>query len=97
MRGDNNEQLLTNTYRSAFGLQNGNFNVTADTFTGKNVCAIQVLSETADIISLTENGVENTSYDSITYNQGMIIYGNFTAGNISSGTVRCYAFNPQIV
>jgi len=96
-QGDNNQKLLENTYTSMFGLQAGNFNVNATTFTGKNVCAIQVLSATATITSLTEGGNVDTSYGSITYNQGMIIYGNFTAGVIASGTVRCYSFNPVIV
>jgi hypothetical protein len=97
MRGDNNEQLLENTYRSTFGLQNGNFNVNATTFTGRNVCAIEILSATATITSLTENGVVDTSYAGITYSQFGIIYGNFTAGSIATGVVRCYSFNPQIV
>jgi hypothetical protein len=95
-QGDNNQALLENTYRSSFGLQSENFNVTSADFTNKNVCAIQILSETATINSLTENGVEDTSYADIPYGQFGIIYGNFTAGSINSGTVRCYSFNPVI-
>lgn len=96
MVGDNNQQLLENTYRSSFGLQNGNFNVVSTSFSNKNVCAIQILSATATISTLTENGTPDTSYNGITFNQGVIIYGNFTAGTVS-GTVRCYSYNPSIV
>lgn len=96
--GDNNQKLLENTYTTAFGLNAGNVIVGTGAIPAGTYCALQVLSATASITSLTENGTPVTGYaNSITYNQGMIIYGLFTGGTIASGYVKMYAYNPQIV
>jgi hypothetical protein len=96
-QGDNNQKLLENTYTSMFGLNAGNVIVGTGAIPAGTYCALQILSSTATITSLTENGTAVTAYaNSITYNQGMIIYGYFTGGTIASGFVKMYAFNPVI-
>jgi hypothetical protein len=91
----NDSSTLDNTFYTQFGLQANNVIATTGSIPVGTYCAIQVLSATATITSLTENGATVTGYASITYNQGMMIYGIFTGGVIASGTVKCYSYNPN--
>ena len=61
-----------------------------------NFTAVQILSSTGSISSITIDGAVSTDLSGITLNQGLIIYGQITAitvGNSSGGvatTVRLY-------
>lgn len=53
--------------------------------------ALQVISATAVIASITIDGATDTSkIATVTLPQGMIIYGNISAITLTSGTVRMY-------
>lgn len=58
-----------------------------------NWTAVQILSSTATITSITIDGAVTTSLNSISLNQGIIIYGQITSitiGATAANTVRLY-------
>jgi hypothetical protein len=58
-----------------------------------NFTAVQILSSTATITSITIDGAVSTALSSISLNQGIIIYGQITSitiGSTTANTVRLY-------
>jgi hypothetical protein len=82
------------TFLRAASLGQGSPNLILNTtnLTTGNWTAVQILSPTGTIASMTLDGVTNvTSLSTITLNQGVIIYGQITSITLGgSTTVRLY-------
>jgi hypothetical protein len=91
MNWDILKRILVSLWQTSFG-QNGNNNFISNTAaTAGNWTALQVLSATARIASITIDGnVDSTSLASTDINQGVIIYGKITSVQLTNGIVRMY-------
>ena len=82
--------ILISLWQTSFG-QNGNNNFIRNTAaTAGNWTAVQVLSATAKIASITIDGAVDTTLSATDINQGVIIYGKITSITLTNGIVRLY-------
>ena len=82
--------ILISLWQTSFG-QNGNNNFISNTAaTAGNWTAVQVLSATAKIASITIDGAVDTTLSATDINQGVIIYGKITSITLTNGIVRLY-------
>lgn len=84
--------LFTGFYKVTFGGTGKNRIITSSQSNQiGDWCAVQILSSTGTISSITIDGTPNTDLSTIALNQGIMIYGKITS--ISTGantTVICY-------
>jgi hypothetical protein len=90
MNWDILKRILVSLWQTSFG-QNGNNNFISNTAaTTGNWTAVQVLSATARIATITIDGATDTTLASTDINQGVIIYGKITSITLTNGIVRMY-------
>jgi hypothetical protein len=90
MNWDILKRILVSLWQTSFG-QNGNNNFISNTAaTAGNWTAVQVLSATAKIASITIDGAVDTTLSATDINQGVIIYGKITSITLTNGIVRLY-------
>jgi len=83
--------LFSNFYRVTFGGTNKNTVVVgAGSAVTGDWCAVQILTTTGTISSITIDGAVK-DFSAITFNQGIMIYGKITSITAPSGTtIMCY-------
>lgn len=90
MNWDILKRILVSLWQTSFG-QNGNNNFISNTAAATgNWTALQVLSATARIATITIDGSADTTLASTDINQGVIIYGKITSVQLTNGIVRMY-------
>ena len=83
--------LFMGFYKVTFGGTAKNTIIPASTTTTGDWCAVQILSSTGTLSSITIDGNVVTTLSSTTLNQGIMIYGKITSVTTAASTiVICY-------
>jgi hypothetical protein len=83
--------LFMGFYKVTFGGTGKNTVIPASTTLTGDWCAVQILSSTGTLSSITIDGNVVTTLSSTTLNQGIMIYGKITSvTTAASTTVMCY-------
>lgn len=98
MNWDILRRILTQIFNTTFGQTNQNLVVSDTNAKTGTWTAVQILSATAVISSITIDGATSAAIAAVTsYPQGMIIYGQITGITLTSGTVRLYGGNNALL
>lgn len=90
MNWDILKRILVSLWQVSFGQNGNNVFVSGTSPVTGSWTAVQVLSSTARIASMTIDGAADTTLSSTDISQGVIIYGKITSITLTSGIVRMY-------